>query len=123
MAKLVIPDYSSNRDKKAVCYRCEAGDSNAGCEEYDQRFTRLICAELDKIERDNWYKTIKAKQRILDVKKLARELAMPGTRDRTPIEEIEAQLRHKEACNADPVKLKKMARKYLGSGYMKNGPE
>jgi hypothetical protein len=57
------------------------------------------------------------------VKKLAREFAMPGTRDRTPNEEIEVQLRHEEACNADPVKFKKMARKYLGSGYMKNGPE
>lgn len=124
LAKLVITDHSSNRDKKVVCYRCDAGSSYAGCEEYDQRFTRLICAELDKIERDNWYQTIKPKrQRILNVKQLSRNFAMLGRRDRTPLEEIEAIRRHhEEVCNADPEQLREMAEAYLGDDYMEEGP-
>lgn len=120
LAKQVIPDYNANRDKKAACYRCEAGSLYSGCEEYDQRFNRLICKELDKIERDNWYQTIKAKQqRILNVKKLAQQFAMSGVRDRSSLEELEAQRRHQETCNAAPVheeQLEEWERGYLEDG-------
>jgi hypothetical protein len=42
-------------------------------------------------------------------------------RDRTPVEEMEAQRRQEEACNADPSELIAMAQAYLGSDYIKDG--
>jgi hypothetical protein len=122
LASLVIPDYDPNADKPPACYRCDAGSYLTSCEEYDQRFHRGICNELDRIERNDWTETIKAKQQqILDLKSLSRSKSI-RQRDRTSSEEMEAQRRHEEACNAAPEKLREMARAYLGDEYMKGGP-
>lgn len=122
LAELVIPDYDYDRDFHPTCYRCDVGSVYANCEEYDQRFNRGICSELDRIERDSWTATVKAKQqRILETKMLAQKMNM-RQRDRTATEEVEAQQRHEEACNVESEKLREMARAYLGNEYMKDGP-
>jgi len=128
LTRLVIPDYDHHRDKQVVCQhpRCEAGKSLRGDLNYDQRFTAGICDSLDRINREDWRKTVEAKFQSLqkinaDIKKIANGMRMPETRDRTPIEEIEAQQRHEEVCSADPEKLKAVAQTYLGSEYMKDG--
>lgn len=124
LAREVIADYDHHRDKQPACYRCEAGTSCTGNENYDQRFNRLICSELDLIERQNWTATILEKQqRILDLKKLAQQFAMPGARDRTALEQESAQMRHESASNADPQKLRAMATEYMGENWMKEGAE
>jgi hypothetical protein len=43
-------------------------------------------------------------------------------RDRTAIEEMEAQQRHWEASNADPSQLKAMALESLGNEYIGSNP-
>lgn len=68
-----------------------------GSENHDQRFNRSICSELDKIERDNWTQTVRSKQKhILELKKLALNRGMPGSRDRTANSEREVQQRKQE---------------------------
>lgn len=131
LAREVVPDYDHHRDKQPACYRCEAGTSCTGNENYDQRFNRLICNELDFLERQNWTATILEKQqRILDLKKLSASLAMPGTRDgrfanrqrhRTLADHSSAQMRHEEAKNADPAKLRAAAIEYLGEKWLEEG--
>ncbi|MBE9018897.1 hypothetical protein IQ272_22625 [Chroococcidiopsidales cyanobacterium LEGE 13417] len=108
LAQLVIPDYDYDQDLHPACYRCEAGSSYTHCEEYDQRFNRGICGELDRIERENWTATVKEKQqRILETRLLAQAMSM-RSRDRTSAEEVEVQQRHEEACNVDPKKQEEM---------------
>jgi len=121
LAELVIPDYNYHKDLHPACYRCSAGSAYTSCEEYDQRFNRGICSELDRIERNAWAATVKQKQRrILDLKFLANEMSM-RSRARTPDEEAEAIRRDEEVCNADPEKLRAMARAYLGDEFMGDG--
>jgi hypothetical protein len=104
LAQLVIPDYDYDKDLHPACYRCDAGSTYTHCEEYDQRFNRGICGELDRIERESWTATIKEKQqRILETKLLAQAMSMRSS-DRTPDEELVAISRHEEACSADPEK-------------------
>ncbi|MBE9019764.1 hypothetical protein C7Y66_23865 [Chroococcidiopsis sp. CCALA 051] len=110
LAELVIPGYDYDKDLHPACYRCGAGSFYTNCEEYDQRLTRGICSELDRIERESWTATVKEKQqRILETRLLAQTMSM-RSRDRTPTEEVEAQQRHEEACNAEPKKLEKAER-------------
>jgi hypothetical protein len=42
-------------------------------------------------------------------------------RNRTSAEEMEAQRRHEELCNAAPVKLEAISAAYLSSEYVKEG--
>lgn len=121
LAALVIPGYDHAYDLHPVCHRCNQGSAFDGCSEYDQRLTRGICEELDRIERDSWTKTIKAQQQhILETRVLAAGMSM-RKRDRTPSEDLEAARRHEEVSNLDPKALRTEARAYLGNEYMKNG--
>lgn len=121
LVELVIPDYDHDKDFHPVCYRCDAGKIYANREEYDQRLTRSICGELDRIERENWTVTVKEKQqRILETKLLAQQKSL-RLRDRTPDEETIAQNRHQQICDADPQVLQQMAREYLGDNFWQNG--
>ncbi len=121
LAELVIPGYNYDKDLHPACYRCDAGGVYTNCEEYDQRFNRDICRELDRIERESWTATVKEKQRrILETRLLAQKMSM-RQRDRTSSEEMEASRRHEEVCNADPKKLRGMAQAYLGDEYMRDG--
>jgi hypothetical protein len=121
LAALVIPNYDHSRDKFPVCYRCDSGSVFAGREEYDHRFNRNICNELDKIEREVWVQFAKGKQHLYEqIRSLSTDMSMRSG-DRTPESEMEAQRRHKEACNADPEKLTAAAKAYLGDEFMKDG--
>lgn len=113
LASLVIPDYDYDKDLHPACYRCGAGSVYTNCEEYDQRLTRGICGELDRIERENWTATVKERQqRILETRLLAQAMSMRSS-DRTPDEELVAEKRHELACSADPKKPEEMEREDL----------
>lgn len=122
LAALVIPGYDHDKDLHPVCHRCGQGSAIEGCAEYDQRLTRGICEELDRIERDSWTKTIKAQlpQQFLETRILAQKMSL-RKRDRTPDEDLVCQQRHEEVVSADPKKLRTEARAYLGDQFMKDG--
>jgi hypothetical protein len=126
LIELVIPDYNHHLDKPVICqnFRCEAGEIYRGDFNYDQRFTGGICAELDRKNRDDWRRTIESQfERIQNsVKDTAREMSFKRTqRSRTRSEEEIAKKRHEYACNADPQKLRSLARAYLGDEFMRDG--
>ena len=122
---LVIPDYNHHRDKYVICQnpRCHQGEDYRGEPNYDGRFTAGICVELDKLAREDWQNTIKSKfQRLQDaIKETAKNKSL-RKRDRTAIEELEAQQRHWEAINAHPSQLRATALEYLGNEYVKDNP-
>lgn len=127
LVRLVIPSYDNHRDKPVVCQNphCEAGADYRSNANYDQRFTAFICGELDKRSREDWKHTILSQCELIQNRNRIKEAALRMSmrqRDRTLDEEVEAQRRHEEILNADPVELKKMARAYLGKQYMKEGP-
>jgi hypothetical protein len=125
LVRLVIPDYDHDHDKWVGCQnpRCHAGSDYRGDPNYDQRFTVGICAELDRVSRDYWRCTIENQFELIQnrINDTATRLSF-RKRDRTSLEETEATRRHEEASNADPEKLREMARAYLGDEYMKDGP-
>ncbi len=73
LASLVIPEYDFARDLSVVCQnpRCSAGSDYRSNENYDQRFTAGICSELDRLNREDWRRTVESQfaafqQRIED---------------------------------------------------------
>lgn len=96
LISLVIPSFSKHADKMPVCQRCSAGAEKLSSPAFDQRFTWRICNDLDKLERDNWKSTVKNQQRRFDLDRLAKSMAMPGTRDRTANDEREILQRKAE---------------------------
>lgn len=128
LAALVIDGYNRDRDKRPRCVNpgCKAGsdwDSEAmsGCIDY--RISAATCQKLDAIERENWRRTVESRfERIQNsVNNTAIGMSMLRRRDRTPSEEEIAKKRHEEAINADPEKLREMARAYLGDEFMRDG--
>ncbi len=118
LVELIIPGYDYEKDLHPACYRCSVGSNYTQCQDYDQRFNRDICRELDRIERENWTATVKEKQqRILEMKKLAQAKSL-RSRNRTPEEERLARQRHEEVLNADPELLAIIAKAYLGAEFM-----
>lgn len=124
LAVMVIDGYDSNRDKFPRCVNpgCKAGDhwdseALTGCVDY--RINAATCQKLDAIEREGWRQTVRQKQ--INIQALATMMSL-RKRERTSIEEMEAQRRHEEACNADPSELIAMAQTYLGSDYIKDDP-
>lgn len=99
---LVIPDYNDRYDKPVACQRsgCQPGLDYCSIPYYDQRFNSDICAELDKISRQDWEQT------VLDQYQLAKNRAAIQTyaqttsslrsRSRTLEENSEAQRRSEE---------------------------
>lgn len=66
LVRLVIADYKALSDKRPLCQNCEVSDHyhSDDLPEYiaashDYRFTREICEHLDRVERENWNKTLK----------------------------------------------------------------
>jgi hypothetical protein len=123
LAALVIDGYNSNRDKLPRCVNpgCKPRsdwDSEALTHCVDYRISAVTCQKLDAIERENWRQTVRQKQ--INIRALAQKMNL-RKRDRTPIEETEAQRQHEEVCNANPEKLRAMAQAYLGSEYIKDG--
>lgn len=98
---LLIPDYDHHHDKPVVCQRrgCQISLDDRSSPHYDQRFDSDICAELDKISRDDW------KQTVLDQHQLAKNRAAIEAaekplqwrlRKRISEESLEAQRRSEE---------------------------
>lgn len=98
---LVIPDYDKHKDRLVACQRsgCEASFNFRLDSHYDQRFNPSICAELDKISRDDWKQTVLAQHELAKNRAAIKDSAAATnwrSRDRTLEEDIEAQRRSKE---------------------------
>ena len=96
---LVIPEYNDKRDRTPICQNpgCSAGTNwlHLGPNNIDMRLTSTICQELDRINREDWEKTIENKitivrQKIADLaqQKSLRQNARSST------EEMIAQQKH-----------------------------
>ena len=97
LTKLVIQEYDYSRDKRAICQRCEVGIRYDGyCDNYDQRFSKQVCNELDTIERQEWVKEAKAQQRRINLKRLNKSMTMPGSRGRNANDDREIAIRKQE---------------------------
>lgn len=100
LIKLVIPDYVPMADAYIACQRggCAAWVQNRGSEGLDRRFDSQICVQLDKFQREQWKATVKAQWQARqnyqppDIKAIAEKMNA-RKRDRTEVEELEAQRR------------------------------
>jgi hypothetical protein len=100
LAAMVIEEFDFKRDKPPRCQNpgCNSGshwDGNSITQCVDYRLTPAICQELDSIEREDWRRTTKLKQkRILNsVEKLSQEMSL-RKRKRTSEEEINTKQKH-----------------------------
>lgn len=100
LTKLVIKKYDYWRDKRAVCQRCDKGTPyDDDYRNYEMRFSKQICNELDTIERQEWADFAKTQQeqiKRVDLTLLTKNMTMPGSRDRADNEEREVRLRKEE---------------------------
>ena len=104
LTKLVIREYDYWRDKRAVCQRCEEGIHYEDYyDNYDQRFSKQVCNELDTIERREWADEAKAQQRRINLNQLNKSMTMPGAIGRTANDEREIQLRKQEIEVRDSI--------------------
>lgn len=106
---LVIPNYDHHHDKPVACQRrgCEASFDYRLSPYYDQRFDSSICAELDKISRDDWKRTILDQHQLAKNRAAVKEASGATSlrlRDRTPEEDLYAQ-RRAEEVKAEQEKL------------------
>lgn len=125
LAALVLDGYNPNRHKFPRCMNpsCKAGsdwDSEALADCVDVRVSSLTCQKLDAIEREGWREAIK--QKLENIQALARAKSL-RSRDRTSLEQEEAQRRHEEASSADPSLLRAAATDYLGEKWLEEGAE
>ena len=115
LARKIIPNYNSSEDKWPVCQNpnCHAFEqkfgANIGSENFDMRFSSLVCQKLDLIERQNWHNTV---QRQVDIRALTKTMAMPGVPDRTDNDNREIEQRKQEVENFD---WEAASTAYLGS--------
>lgn len=109
LAAMVIKGFDSNRDKIPRCQNrgCSAGeryDTSILSSCIDYRFSPEICQKLDAAERETWRETLQMQRQNLkklnelkeQEQKLAQKMKMPGTRSRTPAEQMEAVRRSEE---------------------------
>ena len=66
MIRLVIPDYDSVKDRTVACQNCERVYIYAQVvrDSLDWRFTPDTCAQLDRIYRDDWARTLKQQHEL-----------------------------------------------------------
>lgn len=119
LVKLVIPDYSSQRDKPVACQnpRCQA-KLYINNPNYDQRFNAGICIELDKHSHEDWKKTVKIwyenKKKLVEINNLAQKMSL-RRRDRTSQDDQEIMRRKQEIEAIGPEEWLEMANQYLGT--------
>ena len=100
LIKLVIPDYNSDKDRNVACRNCDRVliYAQAIIESLDWRFTPDICAQLDRIYRDNWMQTVEKQSQLrrqaLGLVDELSERKSIRLRRRSPQEEMEVRRRH-----------------------------
>ena len=98
LIRLVVPDFDRNRDKPVACQRrgCEASFEYRSNPHFDKRFDYEICAELDRLSREDWKQTILNQHELAKNRAVVRAAAQGVNlrmRDRTQEEEEESQRR------------------------------
>ncbi len=106
LIKLVIPDYDTDKDRNVACRNCDRVSDYAPeiADSLDWRFTADMCAQLDRIDRDDWAQTWKKQHELRKkanglVDELAQRKSMRKRR-RTSSEEMEVRRRHSEIINS-----------------------
>ena len=103
LARLVLPDFDWDRDKLPLCTNCNIQNEKTFLLDYgilDTRLHKEICAELDKISREDWAKTAKLQQQAAYKRKFEQAAISIATykslrkRDRTEYEELAKQQKH-----------------------------
>jgi len=97
LVRLVIPDYNYDRDRLPICQNCNLGHNWFHLDQFrviDQRISSQICKKLDAIAREDWRQT--QERQFINIKALAKKLAMPGSGDRTDNDNREVQLQKAE---------------------------
>jgi hypothetical protein len=114
LVRVIMPNYNPSRDLWVAC-------QNPGChsfrekwkgiavDNFDTRFSTVVCQKLDLKSRENWHKTV---QRLVDIRTLAKAMKMPGSGERTENENREVQQRKQEVENYNWAAASKA---YLGS--------
>lgn len=102
---LIVPDYRPNEDKLPLCQNCSAGSWVQGSSPgvsgtIDWRFKREICAELDRINREQWRITLRnqfeaRQQALTKIQDLTQQMNL-RKRDRTWQETQKAEQDHQQ---------------------------
>ena len=105
LIRLVIPDYDTDKDRNVACQNCQRVSiyAQAIIDSLDWRFTPDLCSELDRLEREDWARTVEKqselRQRALELVDELAERKSISLRRRTPQEEMEVRRRHSEAID------------------------
>lgn len=103
LVRLVIPEFNWNRDKLPRCNNCDAFSNREVLNKFgiiDNRFSRKLCAELDKKCREDWAIFAKNQQCNVLAQKAQQaviELAQSKSlrkRNRTEYENLAQQQKH-----------------------------
>ncbi|MBD2629577.1 hypothetical protein [Trichormus variabilis] len=103
LVRLIMPDYDEDRDlwvacQNPSCHSFREKWSGIAAQNFDTRFLPKICQKLDLKSREDWRNTV---QRQVDIRTLARTMAMSGVSERTETNNYEVQQR-KKAIEAIP---------------------
>lgn len=121
--RLIIPDFDWNKDKIPLCTNCNVHHNLIHLLDYevlDTRFDFQICAELDRIAREDWSNTAKSKQQAIAAaksKQLTIELGKKKSfakRERTENDNREVQQRKAEIEAITHEEWMAMRNKYMG---------
>lgn len=105
LIRLVIPDYDANKDRSVACRNCDKVTVYAELVQnsLDWRFTPSLCAELDRIYRDDWARTVEQqselRERALELIDDLAERKSIRLRRRSLEEEMEVKRKHQEIIN------------------------
>ena len=66
LIKLVIPDYDTDKDRNVACQNCQRVSiyAQAIIDSLDWRFTPDLCSELDRLEREDWARTVEKQSQL-----------------------------------------------------------
>lgn len=107
LVKRIIPGYKENEDKWPMCQNpgCNAFNkrfgANVSMNNFDTRFSSLICQKLDLIERQGWQETVETQRINRKLKEAYNKVKMSGYQDRTENQNQEIEQRKQEIENYD----------------------
>lgn len=115
LIRMIIPEYDYNQDKNVACQNpsCKKFNEMWGhinIENFDTRFLPTICQKLDLFSREDWHNSV---QHQIDVRSLAKKMAISGTVDRTENNNREVQKRKKEIESISHEQWMAIRKEYL----------
>ena len=121
----IIERYDPRLDPAALCQKlgCTVGSHFVDRGIVDERFSPALCSQLDAIKRKDWQDTARNQQiykksqheKVMEAE-LAAQMQMPGSGDRTSLDEEQRQQKIDEVAAVAAEDWQKMSKEYLGSG-------